>query len=826
MLTGVLFLHAQLSQAQGPLAPAGGAPASVTPKGNSKISGFVSDSVAAKAVEFASIALVNAADNKVIDGAVADDMGKFEITGIAPGKYKVLISFIGFKDKTVNNIAIEKGKDVDLGKIQMVANTKTLDEVTITGEKSMVEEKVDRLVYNAEKDITSKGGDASDLLRKVPMLSVDLDGNVSLRGSSNIRVLINNKPSTIIASNVADALKQIPADMIKSVEVITSPSAKYDAEGSGGIINIITKKNNLQGLTLNVDSGVGNRGTNLGLNGSYRKGKMGFTLGGFGRAFYNKATSELNQQTRSGTDLVNTKQMGNAKDRGLFGQYSLGWDYDLGKNQALSAGVRYGTRNFLQKQNLTIDQFTNQDPTSTSQRKVNRKDLSGTVDVNVDYVRTFKPQQEWSFSTLFSRTNLTNNFDTDILNTGGSVASKLKNVNQNYNTEFTLQTDYQTPIKKNQLLEFGAKGIFRTVSSDYKYLLAGESGDFVINPDNPSGALNYNQNVAAGYVSYTLTTKNKYTFKAGTRYEYTGISADMGEKGKINIPSYGNLVPSINVSKNLSASTTIKAAYNRRIQRPGIQQLNPNVNLANPQSISTGNPSLSPELTDNFELGLSTNIKKTYLNVSVFTRNTNNSITQIRTTVDSLAGAIVTTFENIGKQSAYGMNIFANVYITPKWTVNGSIDLLQSHMEGQTTNADGLSEPVSNSGFNYGGRLMSQISLKNGWGLQAFGFYRGREVQLQGTRTGFYMYSLGFKKDFANKKGSIGFGAENFLTKGVRFTSDLKSPLLAQSMQTQLYNRNFKITFNYTIGKMSFDAPKRKTRSVSNSDVKGGGDNN
>lgn len=826
MLTGVLFLYAQFSQAQGPLAPASGAPASVTPKGNSKIAGFVSDSVASKAVEFASIALVNTADNKVIDGAVADDKGKFEITGIAPGKYKVLVSFIGFKDKTVNNITIEKGKDVDLGKIQMVANTKTLDEVTITGEKSMVEEKVDRLVYNAEKDITSKGGDASDLLRKVPMLSVDLDGNVSLRGSSNIRVLINNKPSTIIASNVADALKQIPADMIKSVEVITSPSAKYDAEGSGGIINIITKKNNLQGLTLNVDSGVGNRGTNLGLNGSYRKGKMGFTLGGFGRAFYNKATSELNQETKSGTDIFGTKQSANAKDRGLFGQYSLGWDYDLGKNQALSAGVRYGTRNFLQKQNLTIDQFTNQDPASTSQRKVNRKDLSGTVDVNVDYVRTFKPQQEWSFSTLFSRTNLTNNFDTDILNTGGSVASKLKNVNENYNTEFTLQTDYQTPIKKNQLLEFGAKGIFRTVSSDYKYLLAGESGDFVINPDNPSGSLNYNQNVAAGYVSYTLTTKNKYTFKAGTRYEYTGISADMGEKGKVNIPSYGNLVPSINVSKNLTASTTIKAAYNRRIQRPGIQQLNPNVNLANPQSISTGNPSLSPELTDNFELGLSTNIKKTYLNVSVFTRNTNNSITQIRTTVDTLAGAIVTTFENIGKQSAYGMNVFANVYITPKWTVNGSIDLLQSHMEGQTTNADGLSEPVSNSGFNYGGRLMSQISLKNGWGLQAFGFYRGREVQLQGTRTGFYMYSLGFKKDFANKKGSIGFGAENFLTKGVRFTSDLKSPILAQSMQTQLYNRNFKITFSYTIGKMSFDAPKRKTRSVSNSDVKGGGDNN
>jgi len=826
MLTGALFLQSQFIQAQGPIAPAAGAAAITTPKGNSKISGTVSDSAAAKPVEFASVALVNAADNKVIDGTVADVDGKFEITSIAPGKYKLLISFLGFKDKSVNNISIEKGKDINLGQIQMAANTKTLDEVTITGEKSMVEEKVDRLVYNAEKDITSKGGDASDLLRKVPMLSVDLDGNVSLRGSSNIRVLINNKPSTIIASNVADALKQIPADMIKSVEVITSPSAKYDAEGSGGIINIITKKNNLQGLTLNIDSGVGNRGTNLGLNGSYRKGKMGFTLGGFGRAFYNKATSELNQETKSGSDIFGTKQSSDAKDRGLFGQYSLGFDYDLGKNQALSAGVRYGTRNFIQKQNLTIDQFTNSVSTASSDRKVDRKDLSGTVDVNVDYVRTFKPQQEWSFSTLYSRTNLTNNFNTDLLTPSGSVGSKLKNVNENFNTEFTLQTDYQTPIKKNQLLEFGAKGIFRTVNSEYKYLMAGESGDFTINPDNPSGALNYNQNVAAGYVSYTLTTKNKYTFKAGTRYEYTGINADMGDKGAVNIPSYGNLVPSINVSKNLTDATTIKAAYNRRIQRPGIQQLNPNVNLANPQSISTGNPLLNPELTDNFEVGLSTNIKKTYLNVSAFARNTNNSITQIRTTVDTLAGAIVTTFENIGKQSAYGMNVFANVYLTSKWTVNGSVDLLQSHMEGQTVNEDGVSEAVSNSGFNYGGRLMSQLSLKKGWGLQAFGFYRGREVQLQGTRTGFYMYSLGFKKDFANKKGSIGFGAENFLTKGVKFTSDLKSPILAQSSQTQLYNRNFKITFSYSIGKMSFDAPKRKTRSVSNSDVKGGGENN
>lgn len=791
-------------------------------QGNSKISGIVLDSAAAKGVEFASIALFNAADNKAVDGTTADESGKFALAKVAPGSYKLMISFIGYKDQAVS-VKVENGKDVELGSIRLASSVQNLQEVTITGEKSLVEEKVDRLVFNAEKDITSKGGDASDLLRKVPMLSVDLDGNVSLRGSSNIRVLINNKPSTIIASNVADALKQIPADMIKSVEVITSPSAKYDAEGSGGIINIITKKNNLQGLTLNIDSGVGNRGSNLGLNGSYRKGKMGFTLGGFGRAFYNKATSVLNQTTYSGGSSFLTNQSSTAKDRGLFGQYSLGWDYDLGKNQALSAGLRYGTRNFIQKQDLTINQYENSILNNSSLRKVDRKDLSGTVDFNIDYIRTFKPQQEWSISTLYSRTGLTNNFNTDILNESGSVASKLKNENKNENSELTLQTDYQTPLGKNQLLEFGAKGIFRTVNSDFKYFTAGESGDFVMSTSNPSGALNYKQNVAAGYFSYTLSTKNKYTFKLGTRYEYTGITADMGENKPIDIPAYGNLVPSINVSKALSGSTTLKAAYNRRIQRPGIQQLNPNVNLSNPQSISTGNPALSPELTDNLEVALSTNIKKTYINASVFARQTNNSITQVRMAVDTLQGAIVTTYENIGKQKAYGANIFANVYLTPKWTLNGSIDILHSYLEGQTTALDGTSTGVSNSGFNYGGRLMSQISLQNGWGVQAFGFYRGKEIQLQGTRTGFYLYSLGFKKDFASKKGSIGFAAENFLTKGVRFTSDLTSPQFVQTGATQLYNRNFKVTFSYSIGKMSFNAPKKKTKSVNNTDVVGGG---
>ncbi|HLL93684.1 MAG TPA: TonB-dependent receptor, partial [Spirosoma sp.] len=267
--------------------PTGIAESDPLPRGNGKIAGVLMDSTTGKPVEFATIALLNAETNKPIDGATSDDKGKFLLSKLPPGTYRLQYSFIGYRDKRSDLITVARGTDLNLGAVKLSADVRTLSEVNVVGQSAMIEEKVDRLVYNADKDITAKGGDAGDILRKVPMLSVDLDGNVSLRGSNNVRVLINNKPSTIVASSVADALKQIPADMIKTVEVITSPSAKYDAEGSAGIINIITKKTTLQGATLDVNGGAGNRGALLGINGNYRVGKMGFSLGGFGRAEYN-----------------------------------------------------------------------------------------------------------------------------------------------------------------------------------------------------------------------------------------------------------------------------------------------------------------------------------------------------------------------------------------------------------------------------------------------------------------------------------------------------------------------------------------------------------
>ncbi|QHV94339.1 TonB-dependent receptor domain-containing protein [Spirosoma endbachense] len=794
-----------------------------SPKGSAKLTGSVMDSTQAKAVEFASIALYNKTTGKAIDGTVADEKGKFTLAKLVAGDYRVLVSFVGFRNKTIENVTLANGQTLDLGTIQLSSSVKTLAEVTVTGQAAIIEEKVDRLVYNADKDITAKGGDATDILRKVPLLTVDLDGNVSLRGSSNIRVLINNKPSTIVASSVADALKQIPADQIKTVEVITSPSAKYDAEGSGGIINIITKKNSLQGLNLNIDSGVGNRGSMLSLNGSYRKGKAGFTLGGFGRAMYNTITkTNLDQTSQVNNVSTLTRQTGDGTSQGLFGQYNLGFDYDLAKNQSLTAGVRYGVRNMISQQDLVTQLFTNGTLGSTSNRNVDSKNLSGTVDANVDYLHTFKPQQEWSISTLYSRNDLTNNFDADLLNGSGALTGRQQNLNKNVNQEFTLQTDYQTPIKKNQLIEFGAKGIIRQVNSDYRYLLAGPTGNFTTENNGTLGELLYHQNIAAGYTSYTYTTKQRYTFKGGLRYEHTFIDASTKEGGTLGIGNYGVLVPSINASKTIKG-TTVKLGYNRRIQRPGLQQLNPNFNAANPQNITVGNPTLRPELTNNFELGLSKTIKKTFINATFFGRVTNNAITQVRQPSDTLAGAIVTSYQNIGRQYTYGTNTFANVAVTSKINVGVFLNIFYSSLSGQTLGSDGASTEFTNTGFNVGGGTFASAQFKNGWGAQAFGFMQGSQVQLQGRQGGFGFYTIGVKKDFSNKKGSVGIAAENFLSNRFNIHTVLNSPQFNQVNDVYLYNRGIRLTFTYKIGKMTMDAPRKKAKSVNNDDVKSDG---
>lgn len=797
--------------------------AQAAPKGSAKIVGFLLDSTDSKPVEFATLALINTKTNKPVDGTVADGVGKFTLNKVAVGSYKIVVSFIGYESKTIFVSVSEKNDDQDLGVIKLQQSSKMLSEVTVEGQRALIEERVDRTVYNAEKDATNRGGDATDVLKKVPMLSVDLDGNPSLRGSTSVKVLINNKPSTIMASSIADALRQIPADMIKTVEVITSPSARYDAEGSAGIINIVTKKNTLQGLTLSFDSSAGVRGSNLSLNGNFRNKNWGMSLGGFGRSEYNvNGKFESTQITQSNGLETRNFQTAETRREGLFGNYQLGFDWDINKFNSITSSVRFGLRNGNNWQD-GLKQVRN--GVVSSIRNTNSLDESANVDINIDYTKTFaKAQREFSILTMYSRNNRANDFYNLIMNprsTMSEIMSSIKNENTSYNEEATFQMDYQTPISKNQMLEFGAKGITRNVTSDYQSFIAG--ADRIYKEVNsailPSNVFDYLQNIWGTYGSYTLTTKNKWSIKAGARYEYTDISASFLKKEGQNtvIPPYGVLVPSFNMSKTFKSGTW-RFSYNRRLQRPGIQSLNPNVNATNPLNISVGNPTLAPEFTNNYEVSYSKFIKQTYISTSFFVRNSTGAISQIR---EVRGDTVKTTSQNIGNEDAYGMNVNLNINLSNKLMIGGGGDL--SYM----VLANNVPDPLLNArneGLQTNFRVYGNYNIGNGWGAQIFSFYRVNQVQLQGSQGGFGIYSLSLRKDFKNKKGSIGFGAENFLTpNGFIIRSETQTPVINSKSENTLRNMNFKINFTYRIGKMSF-GPTKKKKSVNNDDTKGDSD--
>jgi outer membrane receptor protein involved in Fe transport len=821
-IPGVTFLLAiavaglpQLSYGQQvPASPAqAGAPAPAA----GRLTGTVVDEATGQPIAYASVAVLSAAGVPV-SGDVGDAGGQFVLAGLVPGTYTVRVSFLGYQELTRPGVVVPAGGTVALGTLALAATTQKLAEVVVTGRPPLIEEKVDRTVYNAENDPTTRGGDATDVLRRVPLLSVDLEGNVSVRGSQNIRVLINNKPSTITANSVADGLRQLPADQIKRVEVITSPSAKYDAEGSGGIINIVTKGNALRGGSLSLDGSGGTRSGTLNLNGGYRTGKMGFALGGFGRAGYNTPGSFTNDQltTNPATGAqVRTTQAADTRQNQLFGRYTLGWDYDLNKQNSLAASLTYGTRNATSYQDAlatSTQPLASSGPPATSLRNVKTTDDSGTVDASLAYTHTYAvAQRELSALALFSRNNRTYNFNNDIYAATDAAGPGVSgNDNASTNQELTAQLDYQTPTAKNQLLELGVKDIRRTVGSDYAYY-----GQLASSQANNS--FNYRQNVAAGYVSYTLGLPKGFTLKPGLRYEYTALTADFGQGALADILAYGALVPSVNVLRKLANGNVLKLAYNRRLQRPSLQFLNPNLQAANPLVQTIGNPVLRPEFTNNYELGYSTLLGPASLSFSVFARNTSGSIQSVRTPLADInyPGAVLITYQNVGQENAYGGSAFASLDVGSKFSFSGGVDTYYAVLRNNVPDAR---YAARNAGFVVSGRLYGSYALPRGWGLQVFGFYRGQQVQLQGSQSSFAVYSMSLKHDFAQKKGSLGLGAENFFSPSNTIRNDIAGPLLTQQSVAVQHITSYKVYFSYRIGKLTADP--RPHKNVKNDDLK------
>lgn len=788
--------------------------------GNGKVSGTISDPTTNQPVEYATVAILEPETSKPINGTVADGKGKFTVKDIPNGKFNVSISFIGFETVSRSIEITDRNNDINLGEISLSPSVEILNEITVEGEKSLIEERIDRMIYNAENDITSKGGDASDVLRRVPLLSVDLDGNISIRGSENIRVLINNRPSTITAGSIADALKQIPADEIKSVEVITSPSARYDAEGTSGIINIITKKTVLEGATMNIFSSFGNRGSNLGMRGGYKKGKLGVSLGGWGRYGYNTLGSFENIQTTSGTISSTTIQGADTRSNSLRANYTLGLDYDLNERNYFTSSIRFGSRGSKDYQDQLFGSTVRPDTSFTSLRDVISDNSSNSIDVNFNYTHLYpQKDKELSILGLYSNDDGTNDFENTLLNENDfSVERRIKNVNGSVNEEYAVQIDFQTPIGTTQLVEVGGKQTIRKALSDYQYFRAVGTSPYEIDTDATlSNVFNYKQDVSAGYLSYTLNL-SKYSFKAGGRYEYTTINAFFQDEVDITIPAYGVFVPSVNIGRKFNNNNMLKAAFNRRIQRPSIRFLNPNIQASNPLNITIGNPSLDPELTDNYELSYGTMYKGANLNFTAFMRNTNNSIQSVS---DIISDTVRTTYLNIGDEKAYGLSLNTNLILNDKISVNGGVETYYLTL---SNNVPDPNYSASNEGWVVSGRLFGSYKVTDTWSLQAFSFIRGRRVNLQGYRGGFGMYSLGLNKDLPNKRGSIGIGAENFLGNSITIKSETVSPIINQQSTSIRQNLNFKVNINLRFGKIEGNSrnssPRRSRKTISSDDLK------
>jgi len=783
-----------------------------------KISGTIIDSITKSPVDYATIAVSRAGSIKSTNGSLTDEKGTFKVINIVPGTYRVTIAFLGYQTKVIDPVKTTPEKpDINLGKIILSPNQKTLNEVVVTGQAAVIENKVDKIVYNAERDVTVSGGNATDVLRKVPLLSVDIDGNVALRGSQNVRVLINGKPSGSMASNMADALKMIPADQIKNVEVITSPSAKYDAEGTSGIINIITKKKNVEGVSGSISGGVGTRQNNGNANVNIKKGRLGLTgnIGGNGSW---PQTSNITFEQLGAQNLPISNQKSSSRTTRLGFRGSVGVDYDINSYNSINSTLSFNRFGNTVAGDVFTNRYTN-NVASTLNSTTSRDFKVPGFDWSTDYTKKFKKEgEELSFAGQLSYGKTFQDYAT--VYTSGPNSNEIGDNNAK-NQEVTLQADYIYPFKKITL-EAGAKTIIRDISSDTRVDTA-YNGVYSLNTRR-SNLFDYSQNVLAGYSTLGFTLAKKYNFKVGARTEYTQISGNSTATNPFD-NDYFTVVPSATISRTFKKSQTLKVSYNKRISRPSMFFLNPFRNAADPINQSEGNPNLSPEVSNNIEFGYSTFVKTTVINASIFYRHTNNLIEAYLTEGKDLQtqkAVNLQTYRNIGSNNSFGMSLFGSVNPVPKLTLRGNLNLSTYDVNVLAANAPGV-KTSDQTFLLYNAFLSGSMNFKYGIIAETFAILNSPRRTSQGESASFNMWNIGFKKQILKKKGSIGLNIIDPFNERKNFRSNLTTPAYTQSSNFSVPFRSVGVNFSWQFGKMNFNAQQpRKKRGVSNDDLKQG----
>ena len=746
------------------------------------IKGVIKDFQTEAPMEYANVAIYSSVDSSLVTGGITNQAGKFEITGVDFGDYYLEAKFIGFNKTEVNKIILDKENPTsDVGNILLKPSSVEIGGIDIVADKAAVEYKLDKKVVNVSQVINAAGGTAVDVLENTPSVQVDIEGNVSLRGSGNFTVLIDGRPSVLSGS---DALRQIPASALDNIEIITNPSAKYEPDGQAGIINLVTKKNSMNGLSGIVNASVGTRDKYRGdftLN--YRTEKFNITAGADWRDETNYGGMKSMRESYIGDT---TKFLNFDGDRNFIrgGQnFKAGIDYYLSDNTTLSisgeAGKSKNNRGGSGKNHeytipASYEIFSVDDENSKSENDfysgtMNFQHRFNTEGHKIEANAFYSSRNGVDYEEENERISDENYIPTD------EYLARTQSTEAEDEKEFRLKVDYTLPLNDNSKLEAGMQSrIDRELEEISFRQFDPDIGDW-IDDEFFSNTTDFKRDIHALYTTYS----NKigiFEFMAGLRGEYTNREIILTQEDSTVSLNRFDLFPTLHTSFDISENYELMASYSRRIDRPSGRDLDPTPTYYNRYTVRIGNPDLEPEYTDSYDLGLMRKFGRSYISLEAFHRVTKNKIERIETLGED--GIFYITTDNLNKDYSTGMELMGNVEFTKWLTVNASVNLFNYRLTGEL---DG--ESIDRSSTNWSGRMNTTLKFTPNSRMQIQGFYRGPSVSAQGESKSFFYSNIAYKQDFLKKK--------------LTATLSLQDPFRMARFERESYGENFYSRFKF-----------------------------
>jgi outer membrane receptor for ferrienterochelin and colicins len=795
-----------------------------------KVTGKVVEKTTNQPLEYATITLVNTKNPKAIAGGITNNKGEFSVDAV-PGVYDIKIEFISFKVIEIKQKNITE--NTNLGQLALSEDTNQLNEVVVRAEKSTVEIKLDKKVYNVGQDMIVKGGTVSDVLDNVPSVSVDTEGNVSLRGSDNIRILIDGRPSNAI--NVAEALRQIPADAIDKVEVITNPSARYDAEGGSGLINIILKKGKNQGFNGTFIASTGIPETyGVSANANYKTEKLNY----FTTAGYNYRTNEGGGLTNSEyfnpdgstKSFLNEDRDTKRTRKGFNGRAGVEWA--ITPTTFWTNAINYQKNSGEDRDLINYNNFDNgYNFTKSTYRLNDGVTGSGNVEYTSNLIKNFNDKGH----KLTADLSISRNTDD-----GNSLITGSDNFNNTLNDQVQkqvqIQADYVLPIKEGSQFEAGYKGSFGDLNNEY-YVL----DDQGVKISNLSNTLEYKENINAIYTQYGFKV-NKFSYLFGLRWEDTNIQVNLLDTNEYNTKKYNNLFPSAFVSYAISDQSNFTASYSKRLSRPRGRFMNPATNYSSNINIFQGNPDLDPSLTDKYDIGYIMRWDKVTFNTSAYLEDTKDVFSFVRSPTGEVVNSdgevviptpgqpvegtpiILSKPINLGKEQKFGFEFTLNYTPYKWWRINSNFNLYNVKTTGSNSYIDATGVEVvqnlDNQANSWYARINSKLTLPYKIDWQLTGMYNGEQKTAQGKNLGQFGMNTAFSKDILKDKATVAFNISDiFNSRKMRSYTYLEDQTSYSEMQFR--KRQFNLSFTYR-----FNKPKneREKQGPKNEGGEGGGE--